>query len=275
MTDQDWPPTGIDLEQLRAAGRAVARSIKPVLEMEQGSRGLKQIGSAFILWFGSEGAIVTAEHAVSGRETKVIALMEGNATKWPPSYFTVEGRETDIPSADVAYAFGEVSRDAQGLMAGLGPDQIAVGFEFDEGASFISVGYPASRAKMRSADASLRNQIFFVSGHRAADVVYEKLGLDKRVHIAVRYDPKAVRNMEGQAQQGAEPRGMSGGLLFAPMTRMTSASSEILLLVAGVLTRFYPAPDNVLVATRIDCVLDAVAPARPEAERTHVSRSVQ
>lgn len=274
MTDQDWPPPGLDLDQLRAAGRAVARSIKPVLEIQQGSGGLKQTGSAFILRFGTEGAIVSAEHTVSGPETKVVALMEGTATKWPRPYFAIDGRETGIPTADVAYAFGVVRPDAEGLMTGIGPDRIAAGFEFDERASFMSIGYPASRAKMRNADASLRNQLFFVSGHRAADSAYLKLGLDKRVHIAVRYDPKAVRNMEGQSRQGAEPRGMSGGVLLAPMTRVTASGRETLLLVAGVLTRFYPAPDNVFVATRIDCVLDAVAPGRPESQRTHVSRSV-
>jgi hypothetical protein len=269
MNDQEWPPEGLDLEQLRAAGRAVARSIKPVLEVEQGSGGLRQIGSAFILRFGSEGALVTAEHTVSGPEYKVVALMEGTGTKWPRSYFAIDGRQDDIPTADVAYAFGKISHDAEGLMTGLGPDDIALGLEYDEGASFMSIGYPASRAKVRNADASIQNQLFFVSGHRVGDTIYQKLGLDSRVHIAVRYEPKAVRNMDGEWQRGAEPRGMSGGLLLAPMTRLVGSTSHTLLLVAGVLTRYYPAPDCVLVATRIDCVLDAVAPSRPDAERTH------
>lgn len=274
MNDQRWPPTGLNLDQLRAAGQAVARSIKPVLEIEQGSAGLKQIGSAFILRFGSEGALVTAEHTVSGPETKVVALTESKAIKWPRSYFAIDGRRPDLPSGDVAYALGEISPDAQGRMTGLTPDQLAVGVEFAEGASFMSIGYPASRAKVRNANASLRNQLFFVSGHRVADSVYEKLALDQRVHIAVRYDPSAVQNMDGQWQQGAKPSGMSGGLLFVPMTRTEGPTSDTVLLAVGALTRFYPAPDNVLVATRIDCVLDALRPGRPEPERTHVSRSV-
>jgi hypothetical protein len=275
MSDEVWPPDGLDLEQLRAAAREVARSIKPVLEREQGSAGLRQIGSAFILRFGDEGAIVTAEHTVSGPESKVVALMEGKGIKWPREYFAIDGNAIGIPTADVAYAFGEVRPDAHGLMAGLGPDQIAVGYSFDEGTSFISMGYPASRAKVRNADASLKNQMFFVSGQRAASSAYQKLGLDERVHIAVHYDPKAVQNMDGEWKQGADPHGMSGGLLFAPMTHVVGTTSKILLLVAGVLTDFHRAPDNILVATRIDCVLDAIAPSRPEIERTHISRSSQ
>jgi hypothetical protein len=272
MKDRAWPPEGLDLEQLRNAARGVARSIKPVLEREQGSAGLKQIGSAFILRFGDEGAIVTAEHTVSGPETKIVALMEGKATRWPREYFTIEGNGSGIPTADVAYAFGEVHPDSRGLMTGLRPDQLAVGFAFAEGDSLIAMGYPASRAKVQNSDESLKNELFFVTGHRAGATVYQELRLDERVHIAVRYDPKAVRTMDGEWKQGAHPRGMSGGLVFAPMTQIDGAGSKMVLLGAGVLTAFYPAPHNVLVATRIACVLDAIAPSRREPERTHVSR---
>lgn len=217
--------------------------------------------------------MVTAEHCVVGAETKVIALMEGNATKWPAEYRVIDGKESGIPTADVAYAFGEFRPDAERLMAGIRPEQIASNGDWAEGTSFVSMGYPASRAKVRNANTSLKNQLFYVSGPAAANSIYEDLGLDRRVHIAVHYDPSSVQDMAGDWKQGAEPRGMSGGLLLTPMTRIDGGEGKTVLLVAGVLTQFRPKPHHVLIATRIDCVLDAIAPGRPESARTHVGKS--
>jgi hypothetical protein len=87
MDDQRWPPAGLDLAQLREAAREIAPSVKPVFQVEQGSRGLRQIGVNFIIRYSSGGAIVTAEG-------KVVARSEGNATKWPPQYRVIDGKES-------------------------------------------------------------------------------------------------------------------------------------------------------------------------------------
>ncbi|HVX42229.1 MAG TPA: hypothetical protein VHB25_21890 [Gemmatimonadaceae bacterium] len=272
MNSDSWPPAGLDLNELQAAARQVAKSIKPVLEIQEGSKRMKQVGSSFILRMGTRAALVTAAHTVSGPTTKVIALDKGSATRWPGQYLVLEPLRAGIPDADVAYSFGEVRAEADDLMGGIPLDRMAVNAVFPEGASFMAIGYPASKAEYTAADQSLRNQLFFVSGHRAGDSAYAKHGLDLSVHLAVSYDPKSVRTMDGNLQQGPKPAGMSGGVLFAPMTLVRGAETSIVFFVAGILVEQRGSPHNLLIATRIDCLLDELAPGRPEPDRTHAAR---
>lgn len=62
---------------------------------------------------------------------------------------------------------------------------------------------------------------------------------------------------------------MSGGILTLALATGPESGRQIVLLVAGVLVEYDAAPENVLLPSRLDCLADALAPGRPELERTH------
>jgi len=100
------------------------------------------------------------------------------------------------------------------------------------------------------------------------------MALDERVHLAVKYDPAEMKGPDGEAMRGPSLRGMSGGGLFLVVGSETQTGIEVTLLLAGILTTCRGEPHNALIATRVDCLLDAISPTRPEERRTHSGMDV-
>ena len=240
-------------EAIRDLGR---RSIRPILEIEEGSGGRRPSGTALIIRQHESAAFFTAAHTVSGPTGKLIALGEDKATRWPRDYSTIGGGFSAIPPLEVAYTSGELDKDLTQLIPGITRDSFATAEVFSSRASFIAMGYPASKAKYSYSDSTLATQLLSVTCSEAPDSVYAELKLDRRFHLAVGYNRDAVSSVEGARQRGARAKGMSGGGLFIPM--QDEQTGEVKLFLAGILTQHHEAPHNVLVAARIDAIWDAL-----------------
>jgi hypothetical protein len=261
------PLGSADFTRVREEIRRLGHSIKPVLEIEEGSAGRRQIGTALIIRQRESAALVTAAHTVAGPTGKLVALAEGKVARWPRDYFTIDGVSSAIPSGDVAYHVGNVNGTASELMGGIPTDSFATQTALSSGASFIAVGYPASKAKFTYADSTLATNLMSVVCSEASDSVYADLNLDRRFHLAVGYDRDAVRTVDGVPRRGARAKGMSGGGLFIPM--QNEQSGEVKLFLAGILIEHHEAPRHVFVAAHIQTLSDALFPTRPVDERTH------
>jgi len=258
---------------LVAAARSVARAIRPVMRVLDGSGRLKHTGTAFILGNQNERLFVTAEHVLKGCEAKRVGVSEAGSLSWPRTYKRLASTTDRGPDADIAYTFAEVERSVDGALSAAIPlESVAHSLVAEPGMSFLAVGFPSSKAKPRDAQTKLSTKLMSVVTHAEPEERYDQLQLDPSVFIATRYDPQALRGLDGEEFVGADPHGMSGGVLFQPLlVSRNDGNPEVLLLIAGVLVRYYKAPHSSLVATRIDCLLDVVAPFRPLASRLYRS----
>lgn len=257
--------------KLVAAARAAARAIRPVTRVKDGSGRLKQEGTAFILGNEHERLVVTAEHVVAGPEPAMFGVSREGSLPWPRRYKRLVTASDQGPHADVAYFFAELGPTADENLAAALPLATAVrGLQVEPGMSLLAVGYPESKAKFRDAQTRLSNKVMSVVTQAKSREVYADLGLDPAVFIATHYDAQALLSLDGGPSVGSDPHGMSGGVLFLPVEqRVEGGEHRVLLFVAGVLIQHRPTPQNTLISTRIDCLLDAVAPHRLPAERRY------
>lgn len=235
-------------------------SVKPVLLVEEGSGGKQQIGSLFVLAMGKHRIVVTAAHVVQRAQRTLFGVTASRTSPWPTSYKVLTPVNAAYPDADVAYFTGVPNRGSAARATESLPIEAADVVEERPGMSFIAMGYPLSRNKLRDAQTRLRSGRMSVLIDSIAHDAYAALKLDPRVHLACRYDPKDRVDEDGEEVTGAHPRGMSGGVLLAPSIEQSSAKKAYFVMrVAGVITLYHPAPANILVATRIQHLLDAIA----------------
>jgi hypothetical protein len=260
-----------DHSLLLAAARSAARAIRPVTRVLDGSGRLEHTGTAFILGNQNERLVVTAEHVLKGPEAKRIGISESGSLSWPRNYRRLASTTGHGPDADIAFTFAEIEPSGDGTLSAAIPlESVTHSLTAIEGMSLLAVGFPSSKAKLRDAQTKLSTKLMYVVTLAEPDKAYETLELDQAVFIATRYDRKALRGLDGEEFVGADPHGMSGGVLFQPLlVSDIDGKQEVLLRVAGVLTRYFDDPQNTLVATRIDCLRDVVAPYRSPSSRLY------
>jgi hypothetical protein len=264
-------PTEADrnLGRVREAARAAAQFIHPVFETAEGNGRRKHIASSLILREGRRAAFVTAAHAVRGPSRKTVVLStRGQIQNWPAEYAELQPVADGIGLADVAFVTGTITGETEEpRMFTL--DQVAVDLDVRPDMSFVTIGYPASRTRIIDGNQALSPATFITISSPAPDAALLASGFDPRVHIAARYDQHEMRAPDGEPMEGPRLKGMSGGGLFVLAGVERDNEVVLSLLLAGVLIQHRGPPENLLVATRLDCVLDAVSPRRPAAARTH------
>jgi Trypsin-like peptidase domain len=259
-----------NLAKVRVAAHDAAKCILPILEIEEGSGGRRHVGSAFVIRAGDRAAFVTAAHVVEGPTRKTVVLSEtGKLQRWPTPHGVLIPLGAGIPDADVAYMTGTFTEDT-GALKTITAETIATNLAVRPDMSFVAIGYPGSRTRIMSGNQTLRPVTFTGISSPVSPDALAQLGLDPRVHLAMNYDRKKMIGPDGSRMEGPTLKGMSGGGLFVVAANQGADGIELTLLLAGVLIEYRGAPDNVVVATRIDCLLDAISPARPLAERTHI-----
>jgi hypothetical protein len=258
---------GIDALQL--AARAMAENLLPVIERLDGGGPLAQVGTAFVFRHDNHAVIVTADHVVCGPTQKFVQLGPGETIRWPRPYVVVKPVHPNTPSPDLAFVTGELLGERP---KGIRLKDIGTNSEHESGASLLAVGYPGSRAKLRQGDHKLRNELHYVLGSAVPLDAYASLGLDPRSHIAMYYDRAQMNDPAGKPTEAAKPGGMSGGVLFAPLVRGSSPTGEHVVAAIGVLVRFKQR-DGVLVATRIEPLLDALGMLHAGSDRTYTQET--
>ena len=252
-------------ERVVAAARALGRAVKPITRTLEGSGGKEPFGSAFVLEFEGQYAAITATHVVSGPEPRHIGIGAGGMARWPNDATRIVSRDPALPDPDITVSrFRLTSTDDEGASDAVPLEHALMNFTPLPGMTLLAAGHPTSRSKMRYGPNRLHAGVAYISGDAVQLEDYARLGLDPRVHIALHYAPERVHLPDGSAARGPAPPGMSGGPIF-----MVGDSTEtgVVLLLAGVVTEFRPGPPSLLVGTRIDALLDHLAPFRPPEDR--------
>jgi hypothetical protein len=239
--------------------------VRPISLAEQGSGGKRFVGSAFIVSSGLHRIVVTAEHVVRGPETKFMGMSIAGSLEWPTQYSRIEPFDSATPLPDVAFAFVEVTPDAEdGIATAISIDLLLASRTFEPGASMVAVGFPGSQARAKSAQTILSAKLMSVVGDLAPEEVYARIGKRSDTHLAMSFRQDACVDENGKPAMASHPRGMSGGAMFvAAYHTGSSGQTRFIPRIVGVLTEYYPDPENIIVAARIECVLDALG-IRPE-----------
>lgn len=255
MDDGSDPTAG-----LREAIRALAVGIRPVTIVEQGSGKISPSGTTFILAAGPRRILATAEHVVVGPETKLFGVSPHGSTAWPNRHWRLVASGDGVPLADIAWAAATIGEDADEPTAAAIPlEAVLPFFRFEEGASVVAVGYPASRAKLRDAQQTLSSQLMSVVCSCSPSSVYRAMRLDPQVHFAMSYDQASCVGLDGAGVVGAKPKGMSGGPAFlATYEPVGDGAYTAVPRLVGIMTEYHGPPDNVIVGVRIEHLLDGL-----------------
>jgi hypothetical protein len=238
----------------------LAVGIRPVTIVRQGSGRISPSGTSFILGAGHRRILVSAEHVVDGPERKLFGVSPHGSTAWPDRYWRLAPAAGSAPEADVAWAAATITDEAdEATAAAIRIEAVLPFFPFDEGASLVAVGYPASRGKIRNAQQTLSNQLMSVVCNASPETVYNDLALDSRVHFAMAYDPAACVGIDGQPIVGAKSKGMSGGPAFLVTAEPTGNGAQVIVpRLVGIMTEYHGPPHNVIVGVRIEHLLDGL-----------------
>lgn len=258
-------PIEPEILNIQTAARARSRRFLMVLDQEEGSTARRHVGSAFAIQHERRVAFVTAGHVVTGPTRKrLIGSGGGKQIDWPPSNAILMPRQSGLPDADVAFMTGTL-HEGEDTLAAFTLEELLPNLVVRPEMRFVAIGYPASRTRVRGGNGTIQPSAFTLISDPVPVDRYEGHGLDPRVHIAVRYDPEVVVSPDGTPMQGPVLKGMSGGGLFlVGWTDDLPEETRVLFLV-GILTEFHGKGSNILVATRIECLLDnVVGSTRPE-----------
>lgn len=254
------------VDAIRQALIAIGDAIKPISIVEEGSGGLLPSGSSFLVSIGHHRYHVTANHVVSGPQSKIVGLSSAGAIQWPRSYSVLQPISPEYPTVDVAYAIATVSSDAlPDIEAAIQLRSAIPNQVIEPGTSLVAAGFPTSRSKIRYAEDRLEGRLMYLAGDALVPAPGSGITYDNRIHIAMRYDPQACQDFEGEPITGPVPTGMSGGVLFRPtIAHYASGRSSVILSVAGILSEYH-ARHRLMIATNINCFLDAIGdPRSPE-----------
>ena len=255
-----------------AVASIAAAHVVTVVSYAPSGRRKKAVGSAFVIRFGKHAYVVTAEHVLTQSPRPLVGIMKRASVRWPEAYKVVRPRDSsDVPDCDIAYYGGEVlASDLSGFL----PTDIYPNYKFDSDHPLIAVGHPVSRAKFGADPTRLTAPNAMIVGPSVPPERLLKLGYDPRTHLGIEYDPQERVDSSGRRVVGPEPWGMSGGVLLAPIEEEVGTESRLGVMIVGVLIHYCKPPDSVLVASRIDCFLDAVFPSRPDGETLYAEHAV-
>jgi hypothetical protein len=245
--------------ELHRAVGALAPCLRPISYIEEGSGGKRFVGSAVLLSSGDQRAIVTAAHALDGSESKIVGMLDAGRRPWPEAFRRVQPIDSALQDPDLAFSVATVSDGAPAWRGGLTLNQLYPDQTFLPRASMVAVGFPASRVKTRYDRNALSVEPLAIGCDLASESEYRAVNADMETDLVVTFSQSRRLDSNGQPSAMPDPRGMSGGALFISTydTHGAGGASYTPRLV-GILKRCYRAPHHLLVATRIECFLDAV-----------------
>lgn len=250
-----------------------ASAVKAVVTYAPGRQRKKAVGSAFVVRGAKNAFVVTAHHVLEQAPRPLISMLPRASVRWPESYWRVVAREgVTVPDCDISFYEAEVLADD---LTAFRPVDLYPNYTFNADHRLIAVGHPVSRAKFGADPTRLDAPNAMIVGDQVHPDRVAELGFDPRTHLGIEYDQKERVDVTGAAVVGPEPWGMSGGALLAPVEQeVPGADTKLGVMVVGILVAYCKPPDSVMIAARIDCLLDAVRPFRPPSEQLYEARAV-
>jgi len=252
------------------AVREIAACVRPVSLIESGSAGKRFVGSAVVVAAGSRRVVVTAEHVVAGPEPKLVGMSTVGSVQWPTNYSRVEPVNQLVPPVDLAFFVAEVeSGNPFDLLPPLPVSRFLPGEDLPAGGSVVAVGFPSSRAKSRDGHKRLHSHRLSVVGDLAPLESYARVNRSPASFLAMEFRQDGVVDEAGQPSTTAHPRGMSGGAMFAATFSADASGVRFTPRLVGILIEHHDEPDNLLVAARIECLLDATGSRHGDAAQRY------
>jgi hypothetical protein len=249
------------VDRVKELAREIARGVRPVFASREGSSGLEHIGTCLLIDVNGVVAAVTARHVLESPHAKFLGVSLDGSERWPATYTVADATSNPHADPDIAVAVLGPRSSANGYAA-VPVASLAPAFFGPAGARLVAIGYPVSKSRNLWRDGRIRTGTNFATVEIAAKHVYDQLGLDPALQIAVAYANEGRVSEDGGQRMLAKPHGMSGGVLaFVAEEQSPDGVVRLRAFVVGVLTEFHNLDGGVLVATRLDTVLAALNPS--------------
>ena len=136
-------------------------------------------------------------------------------------------------------------------------DDLLLNFTLPNGPQYLAVGYPVTKTKINPVKLKVKPLPFVFATKPADDRLYDKLNFERFSHVLVEYD-KQIRSIKsGAIMTGPAPYGMSGAGLWYLPDLFPQKDIPVPRKLIGVLIE-YRKDENVMVATRIDLIIEAI-----------------
>ena len=236
---------------------SVPSAIRPVSILQPGSERQRFEGTCICIADKEFRFFVTAEHVVSGPETKRIVVGTEGTLEWPTNYQRLVSADDQESHLDIAIALSSATDGAEALPA-FSLRDVWPQRKYSDGDSLVAAGYPASRARFREAQTILHTALMTVLGDVVGERTYASIGRSAETHLVMKYRQDTCIDDHGELAIGAHPRGMSGGAVFATSYYLDDLGETVFVpKLVGILIGFREL-EGLLVAVRIECFLDAL-----------------
>lgn len=200
----------VDVE--KSVARRARASVRPIYR----NKGLRpeQLGTCSFLEIDGADYLVTAAHVVDNHRSNTLFVGQRALIG-----ITLTFRSTVPPAgkrANDKLDFGFARLDGSWRNHGIEPMAVSALIDRDDALLYSAIGYPNSRnRKYNPVKSTVRPTVRqFISSPVNDPAAFAAIGLSPDVHLALRRDPKYA--LSGGARVNPfEPRGMSGGMIFA------------------------------------------------------------
>lgn len=242
-------------------------STVPVALEPHGSQKLELIGSGVLLRIVNRTFLLTAAHVMDYQEDGTL-LIPGERGFMPvrgyfsPTFLPHSGRRND-DQIDAAYYWldEDCVAELHPSCAILGRADVSLDGEPARQTDYTFAGYPWRKGNVTVG--RVATSFYTCTGYESKKSEYEKYGLKKSLHIAVRFRRRKTFH-QGTRRVGTAPllHGMSGGGVYA-WTQEALKMSPVRLPLIGIANTYIPGR-SLLVATRLHVYVGCIFHNQPD-----------
>ena len=263
------------LEQIHALYRYLAtlpELVLPITYPKEGSSRVTPSGTAILAHANGRFFVISAAHVLAAEAVSPLIHGKNGATEVGEVVVVTEGPKP--LGLDVDLAYSEVDRAEVERIGAEGAIELAA-LNLDAlgkvGDSYVAIGYPASKSKVRVGARVLSNSLTHLIADSESAERYEELGVTPRTHLVLKYDRRAMASVGGPMTMGVHPKGMSGGIVLGPFRRADAAAGLVAGAV-GILIEYRERSASLLIASHFRFVTESMRLRYPEL-RTYLPMS--
>jgi hypothetical protein len=259
------------LRQLRvlalAAEATLLDSVLPIYRADEQSRP-EHLGTSVLISVGEYHFLVTAAHVVDRANGGALyAGVEAGLIELPAAWYTIRSATTGAHRTDkIDLAIAELTRDqleALDATRAVTADQMNAAARITRREAYLAMGYPESQSKIFAGKRQLRVQPVAFLAQEDHEAPLEVLGFLPDRHFALAFDTRAALSQSGRMETAPTPHGMSGGGVWALGAASPVTQTTFSIGLVGVLTEVHARKHQLMVATRITVLTEALRARYP------------
>lgn len=243
----------------------LAKSVVLLMQAQPQPLAPQSVGTGTLLAIGDQHFVLTAAHVFEHADPSkpVFAAIGGQPVNLARTrHRTKPGSRLDLAIVPVGKPDGNRWAAAKFLTLA----DLAVPKRASESlatTAYVAMGFPHTKQQKRLRDGEPYSpSAYDFMTHYEPIRASNKMGADPMLHIAVGFDPEDFIGPNGDGRM-ADPHGMSGGGLWLIENALTTTSPAPRLV--GIIIERHPAPENIILATRLENPLLALADLEPAA----------